>query len=52
MVQGLLKNPLRTQLTDKTLFGEMTLYPASSYPDEYNRILGDYFVVPEKVIKA
>lgn len=35
----------------KTVFGEMTFYPADGrcnfYPDEYNRIIGNYFILPE-----
>ncbi len=35
----------------KTIFGEMTFYPSDArkefYPDEYNRIIGDYFKLPK-----
>ena len=35
----------------KTIFGEMTFYPSDGrkdfYPDEYNKIIGDMFVLPE-----
>jgi len=35
----------------KTIFGEMTFYPADArskfYPDEYNKIIGDYFKLPK-----
>ncbi|SHF33613.1 TupA-like ATPgrasp [Arenibacter palladensis] len=35
----------------KTLFGEMTFYPSdarnSFLPEKYNKIIGDYFVLPE-----
>jgi hypothetical protein len=34
-----------------SIFGEMTFYPADArkefYPDEYNRIIGDYFKLPK-----
>lgn len=37
-------------LSGKTIFGELTFYPADGrkdfYPDKYNRIIGDYFVLP------
>lgn len=35
----------------KSIFGEMTFYPADArkdfYPDEYNKIIGDYFKLPK-----
>lgn len=35
----------------KTIFGEMTFYPSGGrkdfYPNKYNKIIGDYFVLPE-----
>lgn len=35
----------------KTIFGEMTFYPADGrkdfYPDQYNKIIGDYFKLPK-----
>ena len=35
----------------KTIFGEMTFYPADGrvdyYPDKYNKIIGDYIVLPQ-----
>lgn len=35
----------------KTIFGEMTFYPSDGredfYPNEYNKIIGDWFVLPE-----
>lgn len=35
----------------KTIFGEMTFYPADGrldfYPDKYNKIIGDYFELPK-----
>lgn len=35
----------------KTIFGEMTFYPSDArsrfVPDEYNKIIGDYFIVPK-----
>lgn len=35
----------------KTIFGEMTFYPADGrkdfYPEQYNKIIGDYFRLPE-----
>jgi hypothetical protein len=35
----------------KAIFGEMTFYPADGrkdfYPEEYNKIIGDYFILPE-----
>ncbi len=35
----------------KTIFGELTLYPADArlkwLPEKYNKIIGDYFVLPE-----
>ena len=35
----------------KTIFGEMTFYPSDGrkdyYPNEYNKIIGDLFVLPE-----
>lgn len=35
----------------KTIFGEMTFYPADGrkdfVPDKYNKIIGDYFVLPK-----
>lgn len=38
-------------IDDKTIFGEMTFYPADGrldfVPDEYNKIIGDYLVLPE-----
>ena len=38
-------------LAGRILFGEMTFYPADGRkdfePDEYNRIIGDYLVLPE-----
>jgi len=38
-------------INDKTIFGEMTFYPSDGsldfVPDEYNKIIGDYLVLPE-----
>lgn len=38
-------------INGKTIFGEMTFYPADGrkdfYPDQYNKIIGDYFKLPE-----
>lgn len=38
----------------KTIFGEMTFYPSDGrkkfYPEKYNRIIGDYFMLP-KIIR-
>lgn len=35
----------------KSIFGEMTFYPADGrkdfYPDEYNKVVGDYFKLPK-----
>jgi len=35
----------------KTVFGEMTFYPSDArkafYPEEYNKIIGDYFKLPK-----
>ncbi len=35
----------------KTIFGEMTFYPSDArkefYPNKYNKIIGDYFILPE-----
>lgn len=39
-------------ISGKTIFGEMTFYPADGrtdfLPDEYNKIIGDYLVLPKK----
>jgi hypothetical protein len=38
-------------INGKTIFGEMTLYPSGGrkdfFPDEYNKIIGDYFKLPK-----
>lgn len=38
-------------INGKSIFGEMTFYPADArkdfYPDEYNKIIGDYFKLPK-----
>ena len=38
-------------INGKTIFGEMTFYPSDGrkdfYPNEYNEIIGDLFVLPE-----
>ena len=38
-------------INGKTIFGEMTFYPSDArkefYPNEYNRIIGDYFKLPK-----
>ena len=38
-------------INDKTIFGEMTFYPSDGrqdfVPDEYNKIIGDYLVLPK-----
>ena len=35
----------------KSVFGEMTFYPSDArkkfYPEEYNKIIGDYFQLPK-----
>ncbi|MEZ4803713.1 MAG: ATP-grasp fold amidoligase family protein [Gelidibacter sp.] len=35
----------------KSIFGEMTFYPSDArndfYPDEYNTVIGDYFILPK-----
>lgn len=35
----------------KSIFGEMTFYPSDArkkfYPEEYNKIIGDYFELPK-----
>ena len=37
-------------INGKTIFGEMTFYPSDArkdfYPEEYNKIIGDYFKLP------
>lgn len=36
----------------KSIFGEMTFYPSDArkkfYPEEYNKIIGDYFKLPKR----
>ena len=38
-------------IAGKTIFGELTFYPSDArkafYPPEYNRVVGDYFILPE-----
>lgn len=38
-------------IAGKTIFGELTFYPADGrkdfYPDKYNKIIGDYFTLPK-----
>lgn len=38
-------------INGKSIFGEMTFYPSGGrkdfYPDEYNKIIGDYFKLPK-----
>lgn len=38
-------------INGKTIFGEMTFYPANGgidfYPEKYNKIIGDYFKLPK-----
>ncbi|TYA53904.1 glycosyltransferase [Formosa maritima] len=38
-------------INGKSIFGEMTFYPSDGrkdfYPDEYNKIIGDYFKLPK-----
>lgn len=40
-------------IDNKTIFGEMTFYPSNGtnpyLPLEYNKIIGDYFVLPNKI---
>lgn len=42
-------------INGKTVFGELTFYPADGrkdfYPDKYNKIIGDYFKLPSKIVK-
>ncbi len=41
-------------VNNKSFFGEMTFYPTDArddfYPEEYNKIVGDYFKLPQKLI--
>lgn len=38
-------------INGSTIFGEMTFYPSDArnkfYPEEYNKIIGDYFILPK-----
>jgi hypothetical protein len=40
-------------VNNKTIFGEMTFYPTNGtkafLPLEYNRIIGDYFILPNTI---
>jgi hypothetical protein len=42
-------------VNDNIIFGEMTFYPTDArkdfYPEKYNRIVGDYFILPKKQVK-